>query len=495
MMVLFLMKRFSAALIILFILTLAIVPINLFLINMPEFISIILSVLIIAADVLYIIKTGGKKVRKSVYSVLSVIFIAIGLFCTYCNPFWNSLSFKLSVDSNSIGFDEKLSSKDAVEDLDYAMKYLKKDHPALKNSTPKMIQAQYEKAKAELLKEDTVDVCTLNREIESVFSLLNDAHTCVKALFPDDHYLKYYYSRNEEGAILTAVNDVNLEDMLKNNRALYSYEVESWGLHSLSNDLMTKEGLSYLGIDTKDGVTYTYLCKDGRYRTYTYSDSDFVTRSEYYAFNNVTKSVKPFVSYEIDKDRSLAVLTLTSCKFNDEYRDCVKKMFTEVKNLGIQNVAVDIRNNDGGSSFVADEFIRYLDVDNYRQPVYTIRLGFFDLTPDNGNFTNNKYNDLLFKGNVYMLTSVHSFSSAMDFAQYIKDNKLGTIIGEAPGNTPVGYGQCTEMKLPHSQIYMQISTTTYQRTDPNCKDELVLPDIECKSDSAIYVLHDNLTTR
>ncbi|MFA9398889.1 MAG: hypothetical protein ACERKV_11590, partial [Clostridiaceae bacterium] len=38
---------------------------------------------------------------------------------------------------------------------------------------------------------------------------------------------------------------------------------------------------------------------------------------------------------------------------------------------------------------------------------------------------NNKYNDMLFEGNVYILTSTSTFSSAMNFAEYIKDNKLG----------------------------------------------------------------------
>ncbi len=44
------------------------------------------------------------------------------------------------------------------------------------------------------------------------------------------------------------------------------------------------------------------------------------------------------------------------------------------------------------------------------------------------------YDDLTFNGPVYVLTSANSFRSAILFAQYIKDNLMGTLIGEEPGN-------------------------------------------------------------
>lgn len=486
------MKRYSAALIVLFILSISTVAANLLLFNSPEFISIIFGVLIVAADLLIIFKTGGRRIRKWVYSVLSVIIICAGLFCTYCNPYWNSTNFKLSSDIFCNGFNQELSSKDAVADLDYAMKYLKKDHPLFKDNVPPDVAKQYEKVKAELGAAGKVDTCTLSQKIESVFSLLGDAHTCAKALEKNEHYLKYYYARKNEGLRLIKVNGVKLDELLRSKRSLYSFEVENWGLESLQNDLLTKEGLEYLGITVDNGVAYTYEDKDGNPKTYLYKANDFVTKTEYYTFNNIKKENKPFVSYEIDKDHNLAVLTLTQCNDDDVYKKCVRDMFTEVKKQGIKNVAVDLRDNGGGSSLVADEFISYLDVDNYRQPVYTRRFGFLDFTSGDGNFTNQKYNDLLFRGNVYLLTSESTFSSAMDFAQYIKDNKLGTIIGKPPANKPAGFGECVEMKLPHSQIFMQISTTRFYRTDPDCKDELVLPDTECESSDALSVLQSKL---
>lgn len=141
---------------------------------------------------------------------------------------------------------------------------------------------------------------------------------------------------------------------------------------------------------------------------------------------------------------------------------------------------------------VANEFIRYLDVDSYQEPTFQWRLGFFELSPSDGISHNEKNEELLFRGKVYVLTSVNTFSSAMMFAEYIKDNRLGEIVGEPCGNTPGGYGDIAVFKLPNSQSYMQISTKEFIRADKECKDKLVEPDIRCSSEEALEVLYDYL---
>lgn len=75
------------------------------------------------------------------------------------------------------------------------------------------------------------------------------------------------------------------------------------------------------------------------------------------------------------------------------------------------------------------------------------------------------------------------------FAGYVKDNELGLIIGEAPGNNPNGYGEIAAFKLPNSELFMQISTKRFYRTDKSCKDELVIPDIECNREEAMAELY------
>lgn len=140
-------------------------------------------------------------------------------------------------------------------------------------------------------------------------------------------------------------------------------------------------------------------------------------------------------------------------------------------------------------------FIRYLDVDSYKVGSMGWRLGFIYLKIGSGISKNEKYKDLLFSGNLYLLTSARTFSSAMMFAQFVKDNNLGTIIGEAPGNDPNGYGEIAVFKLPNSQLYMQISTKRFYRADKECTDDLVYPDIECKSELAMEKLYKLLNEK
>lgn len=483
--------------IILNLLAVAIIPLNLFFLPMPEAVSIVAAICIIAANLWIWIKDrqikGGSKAGRIVLSAVSVLVIAFLLFGSYCNPYWNSIWLRLSADYYSRDNDMLLTSKEALVDLDYAMKYLKKIHPALYHGMPEEMERQYGIVRKNLAECETIDVCTLCREIETIFSILGDAHTHVRGNYADYHYLKYNHEHNQAGDRLIQINGISLEDLLHQNEDLYSYETESWAMSWLYGDISYSEGLRYLGISVEDGVVYTYESANGDIVSYTFYEDDFITYEEYVEFNQIAENAgneQPFVSYEIDEENGLAILTLTTCTYNEEYRNCLKEMFEEVKLLHIANVAVDLRNNGGGSSYVANEFLRYIDIDSYREWADVWRMGIFEIKHDASVIKNDRYEELIFDGNLYLLTSTDTFSSAMDFAEYIKDNHIGTIIGEAPGNAPGSYGEVSSFKLPNSEIYMQISTKKWYRIDPDCADELIEPDIKCDSWEAIDKLYE-----
>ena len=72
----------------------------------------------------------------------------------------------------------------------------------------------------------------------------------------------------------------------------------------------------------------------------------FLTYDAYVDYNQITdmeQEEEPFVYYEIDPTKNLAILTLNSCNYNDEYTACLQEMFTKIKEAGIHNVAVDLR--------------------------------------------------------------------------------------------------------------------------------------------------------
>jgi len=455
----------------------------------------ILCIMVVVTYLLCIIKGIQKRTGRiivSIFTVLTILLCALGI---YCNPYWNSISLRSNVNWYSKELDAELTQEEALEDLEYAMHYLDKLHPAFYKDIPEVVQERYEQILAKLEEKETITVCELNQNIEYIFAVLRDGHSYVKYNVEEPHYMKDIYQFNQADYSLVAINDIELQELLKQKKDFYSYEVESWQLYLLKNDISCMEGLQYLGIDVIAGVKYTYESADGVREERMYFPEDFIIYDEYVKYNNIVQDANEedsFVSYKIDKENDVAILTLTSCINNEEYKTCVKDMFIKVKELGIQNVAVDIRSNGGGDSRVTDEFIRYLDVSEYKSAGLEWRLGWLKI-PFGGNMlTNNKDTQLTFYGNVYVLTSANSFSSAMLFAEYIGGNNLGTIIGEAPGNTPNGYGEVASFKLPNSQLYMSLSTKEFFRVDHTSVSELVEPDIPCNSDDAVTVLYETI---
>ena len=470
------------------ILLISLIPLNLYVlnINIKEYISIIIEGIIIILNILIIILNKKINIPILIISVLAILF---GLFGTYCNPYWNSISFK-NVSINTKNYDTVITKKEAKEDLEYAMKYLKKLHPILLKETPDYIQEQYDMVKNNIETKETITVNYLSKEIESIFSKLNDGHTIVMGYYNDYHTLKEMEMHNKNKEILTKINDIEIKELFEQNKQYYSYEMEKAGLNQFKNDLITLEGLDKLGIATEE-IKYTFE-QNNKEKEYTYKKEDYLTKEEYNNYNNIgPKPQKSFVTYEIDEENNLAILYLDKCKNNDEYKRVLKEMFEKIKEKTIGNIAVDLRNNGGGSSNVIIEFLKYIDVNEYNIVKYEHRIGPITLKSKKPTIKNKK-NKNSFDGNIYVLTSIDTFSSAMLFSQYIKDNNIGTIIGETSSNNPNGYGEVVEFLLPNSNIYMQISTKKWYRINQNTEEEFIEPDIKCESKEAIFKLYDTI---
>lgn len=470
------------------------IPLNMTLLNrdIPEFVCVVGACLSVLCTVLLFVKSGAGKILKTLACVLTVLTMVVSVLGSYCNPYWNGIFFREGVSSYSKPYDHRLSSAEAVADLRYAMKYLKKVHPALRDGVPQDLGKRYDRVKADLEQRDGIGMNELARQIESVFSPLRDAHTYVRANYENLRILRYAQDWEDNGDTITAVNDVSIEKLLEQKASYYSFEVSSWQKEWLLGDVITVEGLDYLGFDAAKGITYTLTAQDGQVSMRTCGPQDFRTRDKATRNTQTKRNEDDFVRYEIDAEHSLALLTFDECEYNQTYIDCIRKMFKEVKAKHIKNVAVDLRENGGGNSLVVNEFFRYLDIDEYKTPTSDQRLGFLINKSPREAQKNEKYDDLLFTGELYLLVSTNTFSSAMFFAQMVQDNKLGTLIGQAPGNAADGYGDIAAFKLPNSQLYMQISTKQWYRADRSNKSSLVEPDVSCASDEVLSQLYGHI---
>ncbi len=471
----------------------ALVPLNLYYYPFPEWVMLLAVGLLVIVNGGFVEKFDPRKLYKALLVIAAIPVITFSLLGSYCNPYWNSLL--LRGGSATEPYDELLTYEQAKDDLDYMMRYFRKCHPVFLERDRHNLQVKYQDALERLGNAHEITVNDVRREAQQLLGSLNDAHTTAWGKWENERYLETIDARKSGGWKLVSVNGMPLETIFNEKKSLFSYEVNGWGINGLRQNLYTLSGLDFLGIDP-NGVKYTWENSDGARDTEAYTADNFLLYDDYMALNRTVRPAnteeEQFVSYTIDESKSLALLTLRSCDYNEEYIDCLSEMFTEVKAKDIRNVAVDLRGNGGGSSLVANEFIRYLDASQYRTEKSQWRLGFFNIPFDNTVVANHKYYGLTFKDDVFVLTDAGSFSSAMMFAEYIKDNDLGLLIGEAPGNTPSGYGDVAVFQLPNSGLYFQVSTKKFYRIDSETTDKLVTPDFECESNKALDVLYQNL---
>lgn len=388
---------------------------------------------------------------------------------------------------NSLPLETELTVEQAQRDIAFVYAKLAERHPMwLEDDAPRVevVKDLYVDALADLSLDEDGIVTALDvwRATAKMTAALGDGHTSVWWQNPDMRFIDNLIVYRAGGRPL-AVNSVPIEDVLEQFRAVSSFETEATFLAGVFNTkLIRKHFLDLIGIDTSNGVRFTCLKDNGTLYDCWYN---FVTA------DHVLMAAEPedsgdgrWVYYTIDPAADLGVFTLKECNWNTEYQQTLQAFFSEVAASGISNVAVDLRGNGGGHSRVANEFIRYLPVSSFESWWGDVRYGPF-LAKFHNAHHRNKNASPVFNGNVYVLTDVDTFSSAMDFVMLIKDNGLGSVVGEASGNLPESYGDCLYFQLPESRLALSVSFKKWYRVDRTKKDQLIEPDYPCDPDMAI----------
>jgi hypothetical protein len=379
---------------------------------------------------------------------------------------------------------EVLSRDEALKDIEYLYQKLKYHHPAWleTNINVEKINSMFTSYRKEL--PNTITTVQLWRDVSFILSVLHDGHTMLlwnnpgEELYIDDFTIPSLYSNPVK------INYQNIEDILSEYLKLTSYEYDFYAMRRFFDSaIYTKSSLDFLGVDTSTGVTYTYL-EDGKPVNFYF---EFVPYEQAKKENSEVQDTT-WVWYSIDEEQSLGIFTLTSCDLNEEYYSVLSAFFNEVHEKSIKNVAVDLRGNGGGHSGVANAFLQYINVDTYVSWDSSVRYG--PLLWKNENIVvNNLKKDPVFSGELYVITNVYSYSSAMDFAMLIKDNNLGHIIGEPSGNSPDSYGDNLYFQMPNSKLYFTVSHKKWYRVNKDKAGLPIEPDYECASADAVETLY------
>lgn len=213
---------------------------------------------------------------------------------------------------------------------------------------------------------------------------------------------------------------------------------------------------------------------------------------------------------------SAALIDFTSFEDLEAFERFADSAFAILQKKNIRHLIIDLRQNGGGDSDIGDAFFQYLAQKPFRQYDCVFKkhsrllkerllrhrkdhdraLDSSDLaqlrTP-NGTFDTLRYNDiplrenpLRFHGNVYLLVSTYTFSSAADFVQCFKHYRMGTVIGEETGGLIVSYGDIVSARLPNTGQPLTVSSKLYLNIGAHPNDwKGVRPDLEVPASKAM----------
>ncbi len=405
--------------------------------------------------------------KKKLFIIIGAVVLTIALV----------VALIFCIDKNSAPivasqpYDKTLTLEQAEEDLAFMYKCVKKNHPCYIDDSglDKVFDEAYNEAKLKLAEGMTVtDLWAVGAEM---YCSINDGHTIMTY---NDTRLLENPERLSGGTILS-VDGVSSKELLTRFKKYFPYEpqVEFYAKYMLGSALQMESWLTLMGIDTTDGVVIELETDSG------VEALDF---SLVYPENTTASGEStPYFSYSVDEKSAMGIFTLDKCIVSDEYKAALESFFKEVSEKKADIVVVDLRNNGGGSSYVINEFMKYIDVDSY----YTF--GGVDmrwkglLIKNKAEPTENKKGNYVFSGKLYALTSNYTFSSAMDFAVTISDNGIGKIVGEIPGNMPTCYGDKLTFQTPNSGLLCSVSYKKFYRVDRSKDDIPLIPDIEVDS--------------
>lgn len=313
------------------------------------------------------------------------------------------------------------------------------------------------------------------------------------------------------GAEILSINNIKSSDIINGSLKYISGEkanfrikiLESylpfmyWTLYGKSETYTIEYSINNnKQIVTIDGATYNGI---NAYMEYTGKSQDTAKNYSFYTIPEINTGVIDFRSF-------------TDFAAFEKFLD---NTFGEINKNKLSNLIIDIRENGGGNSSLGDLLTCYITdknftsysrvdekgskqiIDRYKAKVASVQVSEDGNSAviSNGSYynkitvgaINTSYSEECtpyyvknkFKGNVYLLTSSYTFSSATDFAAIFNDYKLGTIIGEETGGLATSYGDVYSFQLPNTKLEAGVSYKYFVR--PSGSEDMssgVIPDYE-----------------
>lgn len=412
--------------------------------------------------------------------------------------------------------------QELLDDMDSLYVMIHDVHPDMFAFTSKEV-FENELNMAKLLIEDNMTIMDFYIIIAPLIAKLKDGHTSVyypysflkddSKMFPLKLSIRYpcmsahvinnlsESSNIPEGALIESINGYDMNKLVGMMLSCISGERDSYRVAMMNQRF--NELIYAVLPDSIFSIEYAF---DNQIRNIEFPA---MTYSEFaQALKIIEEKQKKIEDYtlSVDLENRIAVIYFNYLNDLSCFEMFIDSVFTEIKNEGISDLIIDIRNNNGGHSNVGDEFFQYIsslpfeqfgkvqvkfsnrqiafqekhfgiDFSDYHLGITTVEVDRLKGLRDN---------NLRFSGNICLLTGPYTFSAASSFAWTFQYFNMGTIIGEETGGLVVCFGDIIPQLLPNTQ--MQFGTSykkfyNYGATDENTHG--VIPDYEVSQQEAM----------
>ncbi|MCL2637008.1 MAG: S41 family peptidase [Oscillospiraceae bacterium] len=440
-------------------------------------------------------KLTKKKEIISICALLlvaGIVFVALGGMLHIYSFLFDPHRGTVSDPEPTLELSHLLTREEAIADIDYILRYLKSRHPAALRGIPEAVLEQSRTEKENF--SEQVTVLQLWQAAARILAVFGDSHTNVGVYIdPQDYYLQssyyrftdgvLYFARGEfEGSAVISIAGIPVEDLERTFKEQFPVELEAYADYLFSHAVRWRHFLMFLNAEVSEQIIVVFETPGGEIISKEYSFSEWEVPKD-------DDEDDSFVFYEIDKENSVGIFTLTNCKYNDIFCETLEEFFTEVKENELQTVVVDLRKNGGGFKCVITEFMRYLDIEHYADSSFKARYGPVFWHLNESRIKNDKFDDLTFSGDIYVLTSTRTYSAATILAAVISDNGLGKIVGEASGQPIPFYAGMLYFETPNAKLHFGISGSYISRPDESKTDSTLTPDYPSAADEALETVY------
>jgi hypothetical protein len=423
-----------------------------------------------------------------------------------------------------------------AHDIDVLFSTIKEVHPDMYAVYPKeLFDKDIEKMKAEL--KPNGDIFYLYRQVTPLVAKLGDGHTNVFPPFesPDDLANMYFFPfsvkityPNKEifikndltktqnsipvGAQITSINNRQSNEIVQEMMSYSSGEKDFYRIDKLEQFLFMPL-MSILYGDSIFDIEYQFNQVKNSVQV---KASSFEEASEMMSSFQNSFVPSELFTFKTLPDKNIGIIEFNQFTDFDKFKVFLDSTFRILQKDNIENLIIDIRKNGGGNSIMGDEMFQYISPVPFAQfgktlVKYPEFLKQFSKTERNREITNPNgiaiYNEnaelkplrdnpLRYKGNVFLLISHSTFSSAASFSWAFKYFEMGTVIGEESGGMAVCFGDVINPRLPNSGLLYGCSWKRfyqYGATDDNIHG--TLPDYEVTAEKALDFTIDLITQR